>query len=130
MKTLLILITIAISCLVTSCCKGPYAVAGVMVDYPDLTNPETIKAIRTDRNNLSAIIDTLYFGELNSTNNYSALIDFEDGTSNYIIYVENTAYIDTITEIVVERKACSDKIKTFQYKLNGQIRTDNKLTIR
>lgn len=130
MKTLITILVITVNSLIyTSCCKGPYPVAGLTVSYPNLSNSETLKAVRTDKNNLSVIIDTISIGELNTSNNYSVFIEFENESPNYIIYLENTQHIDTISEILVERKGCKEKIKNFQYKFNGQIRTDNKLTI-
>ena len=74
-------------------------------------------------------MDTIIIGELNTSNNYSVFIELENEPSNYIIYVDNTQHIDTISEILVERKSCKEKIKNFQYKFNGQTHADNKLTI-
>ncbi len=130
MKTIVTVFSIVISSLLyTSCCKEPYQVAGITVNYPNLTNSETLKAVRTDRNNLSVIIDTVIIGKLDVSNNYSAFVVFEKESPNHILYVENTQYIDTISEIIVERKGCNDKIKRFQYEFNGQTRTDTKLII-
>lgn len=127
MKKLLVILFLSI--LINSCCKGPYPSAGLTVSYPNLSSSATLKAARTDKNNFSIIIDTISIGELNSSNNYSVIIPFEDESPNYILYVENTQYIDTISEILIERKGCKEKIKNFQYKFNKQIRTDNKLII-
>lgn len=130
MKTLTtILAVIVISCIYTSCCKGPYPVAGLTVNYPNLSGSETLKALRTDKNNFSLIIDTISIGELNHSNNYSVFLEFENEPPNYIIYIEHTQYIDTISEIIFEREGCREKIKNFQYKFNGQTRTDKKITI-
>ena len=130
MKTLVTIFSIIVSSLIyTSCCKGPYPLAGVTVSYPNLLSSATLKAARTDKKNLSIIIDTISIGELNNSNNYSVFIEFENEPPNYIIYIENTQYNDTISEILVERKGCTEKIKNFQYKFNGQLRTDNKLII-
>lgn len=131
MKTLItVLAILASSIIYTSCCKEPYPVAGFTVIYTNLSSPETLKAVRTDKNNLSIVIDTINIGELNTSNNYSAFIEFENESPNYIIYIENTTYSDTISEISVERKGCKDKIKNFQYKFNGKTRTDKKLIIK
>jgi hypothetical protein len=130
LKTLTtILAIIVISCIYTSCCKGPYPVAGLTVNYPNLSGSGTLKALRTDKNNLSIIIDTISIGELNHSNNYSVFIEFENEPPNYIIYIGHTQYTDTISEIIVEREGCREKIKNFQYKFNGQTRTDKKITI-
>jgi hypothetical protein len=87
MKTLLTIFSIIVSSLIyTSCCKGPYPVAGVTVSYPNLPSSATLKAARTDKNNLSIIIDTISIGELNNSNNYSVFIEFENEPPNYIMY--------------------------------------------
>lgn len=130
MKTLIIIFAVAATSLIcSSCCKEPYPVAGFTVSYPNLSNFATLKAIRTDKNNLSTILDTISIAELNTSNNFTTLVEFENEQLNYILYFEDNQYIDTISEILVERKGCNSKIKDFQYKLNGQVRTDKKLTI-
>src|SRR5690554_2015178 len=128
MKTLItVLAILASSVIYTSCCKEPYPVAGFIVIYINLLSPEILKAVRTDKNNLSIVIDTINIGELNTSNNHSAFIEFENESPNYIIYIENTTYSDTIS---VGRKGCKDKIKYIQYKFNGKTRTDKKLIIK
>ena len=114
----------------TSCCKSPYPVAAITVSYPNLWTSSTLKAVRADRNNLSIIIDTIHAGDLNAANDYAVIIPFEDESPNYILYIENTMYIDTISAIAVERKSgCRGKIKSFSYQFNGQLLTGDKLTI-
>lgn len=126
----LIVVIISIISISYSCCKkGPYPVAALKVSYPDLSNAETLNAIRTI-NNFSVIIDTISLGELNASNSFSAIIEFDNDPPNYILYIENTTYIDTISEIVIQRKGCKEKIDKFQYKLNGDILTNNYLEIK
>ncbi|MDR2887468.1 MAG: hypothetical protein LBV26_05650 [Bacteroidales bacterium] len=127
MKILLVLTTI--SCIFTSCCKVPMPVAAISINYPDISNSKILKAVRTDRNNFSDIIDTISLGELHSYNNYTATIEFEDNPLNYIISVEDTHYTDTISEIMFERDS-KNKIRNFEYRFNGQKRTDVRLTIK
>ncbi|HIP37354.1 MAG TPA: hypothetical protein EYG85_10920 [Crocinitomix sp.] len=113
-----------------ACCKkGPYPVPALKVNYPNLSTNSYLKAIRTERTDLSAIIDTISLGELNSSNSFSVPITFNDSPPNYIIFVENTAYTDTISNINFERKGCKNNIKNFNYKFNGQVKTDDNLTI-
>lgn len=114
----------------SSCCKdGPYPVAVIKVKYPNLSTTSYLKAIRTERTDLAVVIDTISLGELNTSNSFSAIIEFDENSPNYIIFIENTAYSDTISEINFERKGCKEKIKNFEYKFNGEPRTDNELTI-
>jgi hypothetical protein len=104
-------------------------VAAISINYPDISNSKILKAVRTDRNNFSDIIDTISLGELHSYNNYTATIEFEDNPLNYIISVEDTHYTDTISEIMFERDS-KNKIRNFEYRFNGQKRTDVRLTIK
>lgn len=128
---LILLITISL-CFVISCnSKPPYPIAAVTVSYPNLSTSAELKAVRTDRNNISVIIDTISLGLLDSYNENSAIIPFNDYyvIPNFIIYVENTSYIDTISDIMFDRNR-KDKIINFEYKFNGQKKTDSEIIIR
>jgi len=135
MKNIFVIILAMSLMFFSSCCKSPYPIAGVMVSYPDLSDSETLKAIRTNRSNLSIIVDTINLGDLHLYNNFSAFIEFNINSPNYIIFVENTSYIDTISDIMFERKkgcSCKEKIINFEYKFNGQkqTKTDDRIIIR
>jgi hypothetical protein len=116
--------------LISSCCQGPYEIATIKVSYPNISTTSYLKAIRTDKitTNIS-LVDTISLGELNSSNSFSAIIEFGDNPLNYLIYVVNTEYSDTITEVTYEREGCKKDIVDFKYKFNGEVRTDNELTI-
>lgn len=124
-----IIIIISLFLFSSWCKKGPYPVPVLKIKYTNLSTYSNIKAIRTDRNNLSVILDTISLGELNSSNSFSALIEFGQNSPNYIIFVENTAYIDTISDINFERKGSKEKIENFEYKFNGGLRTEAELII-
>lgn len=114
-----------------SCCKkGAYPVAVLKVKYSNITSPSNLKAIRTDRNDISYVIDTISLGELNSSNSNSVIIEFKQNSPNYILYIENSSYTDTISDINYERKGCKKKIKDFEYKYNGELRTETEITIK
>jgi hypothetical protein len=126
----IILSTIIIVFLISSCCQGPYEIATIKVSYPNISTTSYLKAIRTDKitTNIS-LVDTISLGELNSSNSFSAIIEFGDNPLNYLIYVVNTEYSDTITEVTYEREGCKKDIVDFKYKFKGEVRTDNELTI-
>jgi hypothetical protein len=113
----------------TSCNKGPYPIAGITIVYPNLSNSQSLRVVRTQKNIFSAIIDTLNSRELNQTNNYSSFLEFENESVNYLLFVENTEHIDTISDVIIKRKACKNKIKTVKYRFNGKIQTENELRI-
>jgi hypothetical protein len=128
MKTLIFLFLSLF--LLSSCCKdGPYPVAGLKVKYPNLSANSQLQAVRTERINISLIIDTISLGELNESNSFSAVIEFEENSPNFILFIEGTSYTDTISEVSFERKKCSEKIVNFKYKFNGELRTDKVLII-
>ena len=115
-----------------SCCKGAYEIAVIKVSYPNITNTSILKAVRSHENNsTTTIVDTIYLGELNSANSYSAIIEFEENSLNYFIFVENTNYFDTISEITYNREeGCNDNIENFKCKFNGELQTDSELIIK
>ena len=126
----IILSTIIIAFFISSCCKGPYEIATIKVSYPDISTTSYLKAIRTQEVNMNtSFVDTISLGELNSSNSFSAIIQFEDSPLNYLIYVENTDYLDTISDVSYEREGCDEHIKNFMYKFNGELHTDHELTI-
>jgi len=126
----IILSTIIIAFFISSCCKGPYEIATIKVSYPNISTTSYLKAIRTQEINMNtSFVDTISLGELNSSNSFSAIIEFGDNPLNYLIYVENTDYSDTITEVTYDREGCDEHIENFKYKFNGELRTDNELTI-
>ena len=121
---------IIITFFISSCCKGPYEIATIKVSYPNISTPCYLKAIRTEKVTMNiSIVDTITLGELNSTNSFSAIIKFGDNPFNYLIYIENTEYSDTITEITYDREGCDEHIENFKYKFNGELRTDKELII-
>lgn len=130
MRALIIVLLLANSFIFTGCnSKDPYQLAGLNVRYPDLSSAATLKAVRVDKNNPSLIIDTISIGELNSSNNYSLFVEFENEPPNYILFIENTAYSDAITDILIERKGSNNKVKTFEYTHNGERKSDTDLVI-
>jgi len=126
----IIISTAVIAFLLSSCCKGAYEIATIKVSYPNISTPSYLKAIRTEEiNTQNSFVDTISLGELNTSNSFSAIIEFGDIPLNYLIYVENTEYSDTITKITYDRKGCNEEIVDFKYYFNGKLRTDDKLTI-
>lgn len=89
-----------------------------------------VKAYLTERNDLAMISDTIALGELHTYNNFTISIDFEKNSMNYILFIENTSYMDTISDINFEVKgSCRPKIENFSYMFNGQKRTDARISI-
>lgn len=130
MKRIVILV-IGFTLFISSCCKGPYEIAAIQLTYPDITTTSYLKAIRAQNvDDTTSFIDTISLGELNSSNSFSAILDFGDNPINYVIYIENTDYSDTITDITFDRKGCNEHLTNFKYKFNGELRTDRELIIQ
>jgi len=129
-KAFLSIIFVLSSLYFASCCKEPHAVAALSITYSNMDTNTYVKAYLTDRNDLSMISDTIALGELHSYNNYTVSIDFEENSMNYILFIENSAYIDTISDVNFEVKgSCKPKIENFSYKFNGQKRTDALISV-
>ena len=124
-------ILIVLALFLGSCCKMPYAIAAVSVSYTNMESPSTLKAYLTDRNDLSAIKDTMILGELSEVNKYTASIEFSEDSPNYILFFEGSSHADTLTDICYIRKSsrCKETIEDFQYRFNGKLTSRTSLTI-
>lgn len=133
MKRIALLFTILILAFINvSCNKNKCEIAAVRLCYPDIKDNENLKIhiIRTEQNDLSSIIDTAKF-EVN--HNYFPLelndIDHEcygygEYFNDYIVYIENTEYRDTVTDIKIEwEEPC--KVANCQYRFNGELHNGN-----
>ncbi|MDR2963816.1 MAG: hypothetical protein LBU90_09340 [Bacteroidales bacterium] len=111
--------------------KFPYEVASITVRYPNISAPAELKSIRTNRNDISIHIDTITLGLLNSSNKNSVIIPFNEpfDIPNYILFIENTMYRDTISDILFQRNN-KDQIINFEYKHNGIKKTETILIIQ
>jgi len=132
MKRLVLLFTFLVLVFINvSCNKNKCEIAAVRLNYPEMKDNEALKIhiIRTEQNNLSSIIDTAKF-EVN--HNYFPLeldgYEQHDGYighfDNYIVYIENTEYRDTVTDIKIEwEEPC--KVANCQYRFNGELHNGN-----
>lgn len=124
--TILILVFINVSCNKNKCCE----IAAVRLNYPEIKDNETFKIhiIRTEQNDLSSIVDTAKF-EVNHNYFPFELADKDqDGYvghfNDYIVYIENTEYRDTVTDIKIEwEEPC--KVASCQYRFNGELHNGN-----
>ena len=131
MKRIVLLFTILVLVFINvSCNKNKCEIAAVRLNYPEMKDNETLKIhiIRTEQNDLSSIIDTAEF-EVNhnyfplelANNEHDGYIGHFD---NYIVYIENTEYRDTVTDIKIEwEEPC--KVANCQYRFNGELHNGN-----
>ena len=131
MKRIVLLFTILVLVFINvSCNKNKCEIAAVRLNYPEMKDNETLKIniIRTEQNDLSTIIDTAEF-EVNhnyfplelANNEHDGYIGHFD---NYIVYIENTEYRDTVTDIKIEwEEPC--KVASCQYRFNGELHNGN-----
>lgn len=124
--TILVLVFINVSCNKNKC-----EIAAVRLNYPEINDNENLKIhiIRTEMNDLASIIDTV---NLEVNHNYFPLelagYEQHDGYighfDNYIVYIENTEYRDTVTDIKIEwEEPC--KVASCQYRFNGELHNGN-----
>ena len=135
MKLIALLFTILVLVFINvSCNKNKCEIAAVRLNYPEMKDNEALKIhiIRTEQNDLSSIIDTAEF-EVN--HNYFPLElannehdGYAENFNDYIVYVENTEYRDTVTDIKIEwEEPC--KVASCQYRFNGELHNGNGGTI-
>lgn len=112
------------------CKSGPYEVLGLKVSYPTLNEPSTLYSIQFVNGNPNQITDTLEIGELNESNNYSLFVPLNEMAFEHILFVDNTDYQDTITDILERRDRCGNEIKTLEFQLNGEMKSGKELAIQ
>ena len=132
MKRIALLFTILVLVFINvSCNKNKCEIAAVRLNYPEMKDNEALKIhiIRTEQDDLSSIIDTVnlevnhnYFPlELTGYEQHDGYIGYFD---NYIVYIENTEYRDTVTDIKIEwEEPC--KVANCQYRFNGELHNGN-----
>ncbi|MBO7571641.1 MAG: hypothetical protein J6T48_05740 [Bacteroidales bacterium] len=132
MKRIALIFTILILVFINvSCNKNKCEIAAVRLCYPEIKDNENLKIhiIRTEMNDLASIIDTV---NLEVNHNYFPLeltgYEQHDGYighfDNYIVYIENTEYRDTVTDIKIEwEEPC--KVASCQYRFNGELHNGN-----
>lgn len=132
MKRIALIFTILVLVFINvSCNKNKCEIAAVRLCYPEIKDNENLKIhiIRTEMNDLASIIDTV---NLEVNHNYFSLeltgYEQHDGDighfDNYIVYIENTEYRDTVTDIKIEwEEPC--KVASCQYRFNGELHNGN-----
>ena len=123
--TILILVFINVSCNKNKC-----EIAAVRLNYPEIKDNETFKIhiIRTEQNDLSSIVDTAKFEVNHNYFPFELADNDQDGYvghfNDYIVYIENTEYRDTVTDIKIEwEEPC--KVASCQYRFNGELHNGN-----
>jgi len=108
-------------------------VAAVTLRYPEIKGADTLKfcVIKTEQNNLSAVVGVGKYEIINSNHFPLELNDIDherygygEYFNDYIVYIENTEYRDTVTDIKIEwEEPC--KVASCQYRFNGELHNGN-----
>lgn len=130
---LVLLIFWASVLLLNSCCnKGvPQPIAAVKLQFTGFTNSDMadVFIIETLREDINIHIDTMDYGQLRESNNYSILLEFKlktEDNGNYIIMVDSMIepHIITDVQINVKEKRCKTIIESFSFKFDGILKTN------
>ena len=117
--------------LISGCCNtGEYEPGGITVSYPALNDDGQLKAYIVRPANNYQIIDTISHGRLTELNDYTIFVNFEFYRDDQILFIEDTEYQDTITDISFDRSSCKKTIKNLEYWLNGEFRTDKTIIFK
>ena len=115
----------------TACCKIQ-VIPVLRLIYPEAQPETTAMIIQTVKGDLSQKLDTLPDMLRLTGDGQSAIwLEVDNTMYDYIIQVDSALYVDTITDVSYRTKGrgCSYKILDFQYKHNGELKTDNDLEI-
>lgn len=128
----MVIISVILSIIIDSCCNDtrPYATAAINIYFEGVNDSESIHAwiIETPKNDPSEIIDSINYGEISSTNNYSIQLFLEKYEINgdYYIYADSITSENRITnvEINIETGRCGTEDISFSYLFNGSFMTE------
>lgn len=104
----------------SSCnCKDYLRIIVVNVSYHNLPVSDVCFLVRIEQGNMANIIDTTVIDELTLSNNYTAEILPIDYKYDYLIYLQNSSHIDTISSFSVKKDRCN-QIEDYSFYFNGQ----------
>jgi len=116
--------------LIHSCCNNEtFEAGGITVHYPNIDTVAELRSYILQPGSDHEIRDSVDRGTLHAGNNHTLFINFEFFREDQILYVVNTNYRDTITNIYFERDRCRTSIKNFEFMLNGTYLTDREVSI-
>ena len=102
----------------SACCRGPYEAPVFRISYPSAVNGKDLYVKSYNEESLN-FPDTISLGNLNSSNDYTQLLEINKETNAYVIFIPETTYYDSISDVNVVRKKCEKNIDRIEYKLNG-----------
>ena len=112
---------------VQSCCnnKSPYEIAAVTVRFEGLNDVDMARAwvIETEQDNPGINIDSVFYGVMNQSNNFSFLLEFNRSALNgdFYIHADSIQGQNVITDVAVtvEERKCKADILDYTYSFNG-----------
>jgi hypothetical protein len=113
---------------INSCGKKPFEVLELNIRYSNLNNLKVINILQTKNSESFSPVDTLSKNEISSSNDFTLKLLIENGNSNFILVSSDSQLTDTISGIKITRKR-NNKIKSFEYKLNGRLSKDKSISI-
>tara|TARA_R110002050_G_C8962575_1_gene514662 strand:+ start:10124 stop:10516 length:393 start_codon:yes stop_codon:yes gene_type:complete len=129
MKSIIFTSIIILSLGFHSCCKQTaYPVAGISLTYSAVSDFTVLYDARSQKSDLSKVVDTVKVGEFNSINKYTLVVEFDESRYNHILFTSDGRSVDTISQVAYVRDKCND-IQDFEYELNGVKSTKNRITI-
>ena len=131
MKSIVSLALIVVALAFTSCCKNQSAfqVSEIRVMYYGYDTSEIVFDIRTNKDNIDDILDTVIIRAIYSdpdTNNrdFKIQLFLEEGKYNHILMAPDSSRFDTVSNIKVFRDDCN-QIETQEIYWNGNYTTEN-----
>ncbi|MBQ2575392.1 MAG: hypothetical protein II575_14370 [Bacteroidales bacterium] len=129
--TILVLVFVGISC--NKYENRRCQLAAVSLRYPEIKEADTLKVciIKTEQNDLSSVVGVSKYEIVNCNHFPLELNDIDherygygEYFNDYIVYIENTEYRDTVTDIKIEwEEPC--KVASCQYRFNGELHNGN-----
>lgn len=108
-----------------SCCKKKELIPTAVLIFEGLENNTEVYVINTIKSNINAHIDTSYLGIIHDGEyNNRLFLDFNyENNGNYIILIDDSYPLHTITDIEIEYKNtlyCGERIKDYNFNFDNE----------
>lgn len=130
MKSIVSLVLIVAALAVSSCCKNKSAfqVSEIRVMYYAFDTSQFVYDIRTNKDNIDDIKDTvilqaIYIDPNDSIRDFKIQLFLAEGKFNHILMAPDSSRFDTISKIEIFRDQCN-KIETQEIYWNGNYTTE------
>ncbi|MCB9225794.1 MAG: hypothetical protein H6578_01310 [Chitinophagales bacterium] len=110
-------------------CYDDFAIAVLSIQYHGVDSSNTILVVQTDKTDYNAVIDTSSLGIIDSANNYTVEFMSPSSEYNYLIVLQETNHVDTLSNFIEIRGGKCNDLKGISYVFNGEVKSNQHIDV-